>query len=44
MKFISQEQINVILQAFYNTNVSAKAFDEIKDFFAKLPDEKKDAK
>lgn len=43
MKLISQEQINVILQAFYNTNVSAKAFDEIKDFFAKLPDEKKDA-
>ena len=44
MKLISQEQIGVILNAFYNTNIPAKAFDEVKDFLSKLPDEKKDAK
>ena len=41
MKLISQEQIQAILQTVYQTNISAKDFDAIKQFFAQLPEEKK---
>ena len=37
-KIISIEQINAILQAIYQTNVSAQAFDAIKKMLSELPD------
>ena len=38
MKLISPEQIQTLLGIFYNTNISAKDFDAVKDFLSKLPD------
>jgi len=37
MKTITQDQINTLLQAFYQTNISAKDFDAVKKFLAELP-------
>lgn len=34
---ITQEQINVVLQAVYQTNVSASTFDALKKLFSELP-------
>ena len=47
MKNITTEQINAVLQAIYQTNISAANFDAIKKLFADLPEvkeEKKDEK
>lgn len=46
MKQITEEQINAILQAIYQTNISALTFDQIKKVFSELPEvkEKKDGK
>jgi hypothetical protein len=37
-KKITAQQIESILQAFYQTNVSAKDFDQIKKFLSELPE------
>jgi hypothetical protein len=37
-KVIKIEQINAILQAVYQTNISAQNFDVIKKLFTELPD------
>jgi hypothetical protein len=42
MKLISTEQINAVLQAIYNTNISASTFDSIKKLFSELKDENKE--
>jgi len=44
MKQIKIEQINAILQAVYQTNISAQNFDAIKKMFTELPDVKEDKK
>ena len=38
MKSIKLEQINAVLQAIYQTNISAANFDAIKKLFTDLPD------
>lgn len=38
MKKITVEQIQAVLQAIYQTNISAKDFDAMKKFFETLPD------
>jgi soluble cytochrome b562 len=43
MKQIKIEQINAILQAIYQTNISAQNFDAIKKMFTELPDVKEEA-
>ena len=40
MKTIKIEQINAVLQAIYQTNISAANFDAIKKLFTELPDVK----
>ena len=37
-KQITLEQINGVLQAIYQTNISAQNFDVIKKMFIELPD------
>jgi hypothetical protein len=37
MKKITIEQINTVLSTVYQTNITAKAFDELKKFFSNLP-------
>lgn len=37
MKTITQEQIGTVLQAIYQTNISAQSFDALKKFFNDLP-------
>jgi len=37
MKNITNEQITAVLQAIYQTNISAQNFDAIKKLFAELP-------
>jgi hypothetical protein len=44
MKLISPEQIESLLRTFYSTNITAKDFDVIKDFFAKLPEQPEEEK
>lgn len=39
MKIIKQEEINALLQTIYQTNISAQAFDAIKQLFDKLPNQ-----
>lgn len=39
MKNITQEQINMVLNTVYQTNISAQAFDALKKFFIELPNE-----
>lgn len=36
---ITKEQIEQVLSVVYQTNISAQAFDELKQFFMKLPQE-----
>lgn len=40
MKLITQEKINSLLQAIYQTNISAQVFDAIKKMLIELPEEK----
>ena len=44
MKIINQDQINAVLQAIYNTNISVSTFDAIKKLFSELPNETKETK
>lgn len=44
MKNISTEQINVVLQTIYNTNISAQTMDSLKKFFQDLPEVKSEIK
>ena len=41
MKIINQDQINAVLQAIYQTNISVSTFDAIKKLFNELPNETK---
>lgn len=41
MKIITQDQINVVLQTIYQTNISVSTFDAIKKLFSELPNENK---
>ena len=36
-KQISPEQINAVLQTVFETNIPAKSFEALKEFFNKLP-------
>lgn len=38
MKKISEEQIKQVLGVVYNTNISARQFDELSQFFRGLED------
>ena len=38
MKQISQEQIEKVLNTFFQTNISAKDFATVQKFFTDLPD------
>ncbi len=38
MKKIKIEEINAVLQAIYQTSISAAQFDALKELFSKLPD------
>ena len=40
MKQIKIEEINVVLEVVYKTNISAQNFDAIKHLFSNLPDVK----
>lgn len=39
-KIISQDQVQMLINTFYQTNITAKDFDLVKEFLSKLPDEK----
>ena len=36
-KSITTEQINIVLQTIYNTNISAQTFDALKKLLNELP-------
>lgn len=38
MKKITQEQINIVLNIVYQTDIPAKILDSLKKFFQDLPD------
>jgi len=38
MKIITNEQINALLQAFYEANPSVKMFEGVKKLLSELPD------
>lgn len=40
MKTITTEQVEAVLQAVYQTNITAQAFDTLKKFLSELPDAK----
>jgi transposase-like protein len=44
MKNITTEQINALLQAIYQTNISAQTFDQIKKLLSELPEVKEKTK
>lgn len=44
MKKISIEQINAILQTVYQTNISASAFDALRNLLQGLPEVKETTK
>lgn len=43
-KQITQEQINIVLQTLYATNISAANFDAVKKFFIDVPEIKEEVK
>lgn len=42
MKQITQEQINIIIQAFYNVNAPVQIFEGVKKLLNELPEVKKE--
>jgi hypothetical protein len=43
-KIITQQQIEGVLQIAFDTNISAKTFHQLKDFFDKLPEQVEEKK
>lgn len=42
MKKINNEQIQIVLQTIYQTNIPAATFDGLKKLFSELPDVKQE--
>ena len=42
MKQITSEQINILLQTIYQTNISAQTFDQVKKLLSELPENTKE--